>query len=186
MTALRVLVGCEFSGVVREAFRAKGHEAWSCDLLPAEDGSRWHFQCDVLNVLKNGWDVAIFHPPCTYLVTSAAWAFTDGPYHQKVKPGTLVGAARREAREESLSFVRALMDAPIPRIAIENPIGAIGTRIRKADQVIHPWQFGHDASKATCLWLKGLPMLKPTDILNLPGVGQVRVLRRLSLHDSRH
>lgn len=115
---LRVLVACEFSGVVRRAFRALGHDAWSCDLLPAKDRSPYHFHADVRPFLTDDWDLLIAHPPCTYLVTSAAWAFTDGPYHQQVQPGTLVGAARRQAREESLAFVRALLDAPIPRIAL--------------------------------------------------------------------
>lgn len=108
------------------------------------------------------WDLMIAHPPCTYLTVSAAWAFEDGPYHQQVKPGTLVGAERRQAREEALEFVRLLLGAPIPMIALENPIGAIGTRVRPADQIIQPWAFGEDASKATCLWLKNLPTLTPT------------------------
>jgi hypothetical protein len=161
VTRLRVLVGCEFSGVVRDAFRRRGHDAWSCDLLPND--SPYHFQEDVRVVVDaEPWDLAIFHPPCTYLVTSAAWAFTDGPYHQKVKPGTLVGRARRQAREASIEFVRSLLFAPIPHIALENPIGVLSSRVRKPDQVIHPYEFGHDASKGTCLWLKNLPRLKPT------------------------
>lgn len=161
-TKVRVLVACEFSGVVREAFRSRGHDAWSCDLLPAADGSPFHIQGDAIAALALGWDLLIAHPPCTYLAVSAAWAFGDGPYHQRVKPGTLVGAERRQAREDALAFVRALLDAPIPMIALENPIGCISSRIRPPDQIVHPHQFGHDASKATCLWLKGLPMLRPT------------------------
>jgi hypothetical protein len=121
-----------------------------------------HFQCDVLSILDRGWDLAIFHPPCTFLTSAAEWAFGDGPYHQKVKPGTLVGAARRQAREEALELVRALLAAPIPRIAVENPKGVISARIRKPDQTIQPHQFGEDASKATSLWLKNLPLLEPT------------------------
>lgn len=158
---MRVLVACEFSGVVRDAFIARGHDAMSCDLLPTEAPGP-HYQGDVRDILGDGWDLMIAHPPCTYLTNSAAWAFTDGPYHQKVRPGTLVGAARREAREQALAFVQTLLDAPIPRIALENPIGCIGTRIRPHDQRIQPYQFGHDASKATCLWLKNLPKLRPS------------------------
>ena len=170
---MRVLVGCEHSGVVREAFRRRGHEAWSCDLLPAENGSPYHLQCNVLYVLNPSndntyyrgpkWDLAIFHPDCTYLTASAAWAYGDGPYHQRVKPGTLVGAARRQARAEAIAFVQALAAAPIPKIAIENPIGVLSTVWRKPDQILQPYHFGHDARKATCLWLQGLPPLKATD-----------------------
>lgn len=145
---MRVLVACEFSGAVRDAFAKRGHDAWSCDLLPAETDGQ-HIQADVLTVLNDGWDLMIAHPPCTYLCSSGLhWnGRVDG---------------REELTEESLEFVRALMAAPIPRSAIENPIGCIGTRIRKADQIIQPYMFGHDASKSTCLWLKGLPKLKPT------------------------
>lgn len=144
---------------MRDAFRALGHDAWSCDLLAAPGN---HFQCDVLSILDRGWDLAIFHPPCTYLTIAAEWAYGDGPYHQKVKPGTLVGPERRKAREESIDLVRQLLAAPIPRIALENPKGAISSRIRKPDQIIQPYDFGDDASKQTCLWLKNLPKLTPT------------------------
>lgn len=157
-----VLVGCESSGVIRNAFRKAGHEAYSCDLLPSEDNSPYHFQCDVKNLLVAGWDLAIFHPDCTYLTNSAEWAYKDGPYHQKVKPDTPVGAVRRELRERALDFVRILMNAPIERIAIENPVGAISKYIRPADQYIQPYEYGHNASKKTGLWLKNLPLLKPT------------------------
>lgn len=157
---MNVLIACECSGHTREAFRALGHNAWSCDLLLSEDNSQFHLQCDVRSILDGGWDLMIAHPDCTYLTNSAAWAFTDGPYHQKVKPGTLVGQARRDAREEALAFVQLLLGAPIPRIAVENQVGAISSRIRPADQYIHPWQFGHDASKKTGLWLKNLPPLE--------------------------
>lgn len=203
---MRVLVGCEFSGTVRDAFRAEGHHAVSCDLLPSEapglhytgdirdlldgfepvqfaascdpEGDGWcrvndcdPNDCDCIGptmddveyVERNGvlmgrrldrpsWDLAIFHPPCTYLsVSGLHWN------------GRVAGRAQKT--EEALDFVRLLLDAPIPRIALENPIGCISTRIRKPSQVIQPWQFGHDASKATCLWLKNLPLLEPTDIL---------------------
>jgi hypothetical protein len=164
---VNVLVGCEFSGTVREAFRAKGHDVWSCDLLPAEDGSAFHVQGDVMAAIASRqWDMLICHPPCTFLTVSAAWAFKDGPYHQKIKEGTLVGAARREARDKAIAFARALLECGIPKIAMENPIGALSRAIRKPDCIIHPHQFGADASKATCLWLKGLPLLKPTQ--NIP------------------
>jgi len=126
--------------------------------------SLYHYQQDVLSgVLRDGWDLMIAHPPCTYLTCSAEWAYSDGPYHQQVKPDTLVGTARRKAREEAIQFVQLLMNAPIKRIAIENPIGVLSSRIRKPEQIIQPYQFGEDASKATCLWLQGLPVLKETN-----------------------
>lgn len=145
---MRVLVGCEFSGTVRDAFAKRGHDAWSCDLLPTEKPGN-HYQQDVLSVLHLGWDLAIFHPPCTYLTSS-------GLHWNKRVPG------REQKTQESLEFVRVLLAAPIPRIALENPIGRIGTAIRPADQTIQPYEYGHDASKATCLWLKNLPKLRPT------------------------
>lgn len=162
---MRVLVACERSGAVRRAFRALGHDAWSCDLKPARDGAEQHFQCDVREVLdyEPAWDALLaIGPDCTFLTNSAAWAYSDGPYHQKLKLGTLAGAARREAREEAISFVKLLWDCGIERIAIENPIGVLSTRFRKWTQIIQPHQFGDDASKGTCLWLKGLPPLVPT------------------------
>jgi hypothetical protein len=144
-----VLVACEFSGTVRRAFRERGHDAWSCDLLDAEDGSEYHLRTDVRQILDASWDLMIAHPPCAHLAVSGArW--------MKAK-GSLV--------DEALDFVRALMDAPIPKIAIENPISIISSRIRKPDQIIQPWQFGHGEVKATCLWLKGLPKLTPTNIV---------------------
>lgn len=147
---MRVLIACEFSGVVRRAFRALGHDAWSCDLLPAEDDSPHHLQCDVLEVIGGGYDMMIAHPPCTHLAVSGArW------FHEK-----------RQEQAEALDFVRALMAAPIPRIAIENPVSIISSKIRKPDQIIQPWQFGHGEIKATCLWLKGLPKLVPTKIVD--------------------
>lgn len=155
---MRVLVGCEMSGAVRRAFRNEGHDAWSCDLLPAEDGSPFHYQEDVLGVMHEGWDLGIFFPPCTYLCSSGMhW--------------TTRGFRDRKLTEDALNFVSMLLNAPIPRIALENPVGAISTRIRKPDQIIHPWQFGHAESKTTCLWLKNLPLLKATKILNKPSNG---------------
>lgn len=141
-------MACEFSGAVRDAFAARGHEAWSCDLLDAETPGH-HYKGDVRDVLGDGWDLMVAHPPCTYLASS-------GLHWNKRRP------ERALQTEDALEFVRLLLDAPIERIALENPIGCISSRIRKPDQVIQPWQFGHDASKATCLWLKGLPLLRPT------------------------
>lgn len=149
---MRVLVGCEFSGTVRSAFRSRGHDAWSCDILPADDGGP-HIQADVLSVLNDGWDLAIFHPPCTHLAVSGARHF-----HRK-----------QAEQAEALEFVRQLLDAPIPRIALENPVSVISSRIRRPDQIIQPYQFGHPESKKTCLWLKGLPPLTPTDELRHRG-----------------
>lgn len=146
---MRVLVGCEYSGRVREAFRKLGHDAFSCDLLESEDESHFHIQGDVLSLLTDGWDLAIFHPPCTHLAVSGSRWFKD-----KVKE-----------QAEALIFVQMLMDAPIHRIAIENPISVISSRIRKPDQIIQPWQFGHGETKATCLWLKNLPKLTPTNVV---------------------
>lgn len=163
---MRVLVACEYSGRVREAFRALGHDAWSCDFLPAEDNSPFHLQQDVLTVLNDEWDLMIAHPDCTYLTSAAEWCYKDNP-GKRMSPGVLFGADRRRAREEALEFVRKLMSAPIERIAIENPVGVIGTRIRKSDQIIQPYEFGDDASKATCLWLKNLSLLRQTK--RIPG-----------------
>jgi len=160
---LKVLIACEHSGRVRDAFLALGHDAVSCDLLPT-DSPGPHYQGDVRDILHDGWDLMIAHPDCTYLTCSAEWAYTDGPYHQKVKPGTLVGAARREARKKAVEFVRELDDAPIDRVAIENPIGALSQLFREPDQFIQPYEYGDSASKKTCLWLKKLPKLKPTGL----------------------
>lgn len=143
---MRVLIACESSGKVREAFRRRGHEAWSCDLLPADDGSPFHFQGDALDLLGSSWDLLIAHPPCTYLSVS-------GLHWNKRRP------ERAMKTEEALAFAQRFFDAPVPRICVENPVSCISSRIRKPDQIIQPHQFGHDASKATCLWLKGLPKL---------------------------
>ena len=149
---MKALVACESSGIVREALRAAGVDAWSCDLQTADDGSPNHIQGDVRNVLDQSWDLMIAHPECTYLCSSGMhW--------------TTRGLRDPQLTEDALAFVRLLMDAPIPRIAIENPVGAISTRIRKPDQIIQPYQFGDDASKRTCLWLKGLLKLVPTTII---------------------
>lgn len=152
---MRVLVACEFSGVVRSAFARLGHDAWSCDLEPAEDGGP-HIRGDVRTVLGDGWDLMVAHPPCTYLAVSGArwW------------PG------RRVEQAEALSFVRELLGCGVPRICLENPVGLISTAIRKPDQIIQPWQFGHPESKKTCLWLKRLPLLRPTGVLERPASGR--------------
>lgn len=158
--AVRVLVACEYSGRVRDAFIAKGHDAVSCDLLDT-DSPGPHIKGDVLSVLGDGWDLMIAHPPCTYLTISAEWAYRD-KQTKKIKPGTLIGQSRREARELAIEFVMALASAPIEKIAIENPIGVLSSRWRDPDQFIQPYEYGDDASKKTCLWLKNLPRLKPT------------------------
>jgi hypothetical protein len=134
---------------MRRAFRERGHDAWSCDLLPSEDNSKYHIQNDVLKYLNEKWDLAIFHPPCTHLAVSGARWFKN----------------KQKEQQEALKFVQYLLDAPIPKIALENPISIISTRIRKPDQIIQPWMFGHGETKATCLWLKNLPKLKPTNIV---------------------
>jgi len=142
---LNVLIACEFSGTVRDAFIRKGHAAMSCDLLPSESHGP-HYQGDIRDLLSLRWDLMIAHPPCQHLAVSGARWFRDKPQEQA----------------DALDFVRLLLDAPIPRIALENPISIISSRIRKPDQIIQPWQFGHGETKATCFWLKGLPSLTPT------------------------
>lgn len=166
---MRVLIACEFSGIVRDAFKARGHEAWSCDLLPSERPAGLgpvrggHLQGDVRQWLMpvSGvardpfgmpWDLMIAHPPCTHLAVSGARYF----------------ARKQKEQAEALGFVQALLDAPIPMIALENPVSVISSRIRKPDQIIQPWMFGHGATKATCLWLKGLPKLTPTNVISEP------------------
>ncbi len=145
---MKVLIACEFTGAVRDAFIACGHDATSCDLLPSETPGP-HIQGDVRDVLDCGWDLMIAHPPCTHLAVSGArW------FHKK----------QRE-QAEALDFVRLLLDAPIPRIALENPVGVISSRIRPPDQIIQPYMFGHEATKTTCLWLKGLPPLQSTKLV---------------------
>jgi hypothetical protein len=148
---MRVLVACEFSGLVRDAFRALGHDAFSCDLLPSEREGP-HIQGDVRAVLDAGWDLLIAHPPCTYLCSSGL--------HWNLRV-----AGRQQKTAEAIAFARELLAAPIDRIALENPIGALSREIRPPDQIIQPWQFGHPESKQTALWLKGVPDLLPTDIL---------------------
>lgn len=148
---MRVLVACEFSGVVRDAFLARGHDAMSCDLLPTESPGP-HYQGDIFDVIDDNWDLMIAHPPCTYLCSSGL--------HWNTRV-----AGRKEKTEGALEFVRMLLNADIPRICLENPIGRINTAIRKPDQYIQPYEYGHDASKRTGLWLKGLPLLTPTSYI---------------------
>jgi len=147
----KVLIACEYSGTVRDAFIALGHDAMSCDLLPT-DVEGPHYQGDVFDIINNGWDLMIAHPPCTHLAVSGARHF----------------AAKKASgvQDEALAFVQALMDAPINCIAIENPISIISSKIRKPDQIIQPWQFGHGETKSTCFWLKNLPKLIPTEIVS--------------------
>jgi hypothetical protein len=148
---IRVLVACEYSGRVRDAFLSRGHDAWSCDVIPSDADPTYHIQGDVLGILDQDWDLMVAHPPCTYLSCAGVkWWHTPG---------------RAELREAALEFVQALMDAPIPRIAIENPQGAIGSHIRKADQYIQPWEHGDPYIKKTGLWLKNLPLLVPSRIV---------------------
>ena len=148
---MRVLVACEYSGRVRDAFIKRGHDAMSCDLLPTEAPGP-HYQGDVRDIIRTGWDLMICHPPCTHLAVSGARHF----------------AAKKASgvQDEALDFVRFLLDAPITHIALENPVSIISSRIRKPDQIIQPWQFGHGETKATCLWLKNLMPLRPTDIVD--------------------
>jgi hypothetical protein len=190
---MNVLIGCEESGALRDAFHAVGCNSWSCDTKSGRGQTlgnwypdhyppghrlhdmRQHHQVDILELFSGRvahcmalegqglrWDLMIAHPPCTFFSVSGAWAFKDGPYHQKVKPGTKTGANRRQAQREALEFVLALWNAPADRICIENPVGMLSTLWRKPDQIIQPYQFGDNASKATCLWLKNLPQLRPT------------------------
>jgi len=145
---MKVLVACEFSGRVRDAFLDKGHDAISCDFLPTEEGGP-HYEGDVRDIIDNGWDMMIAHPPCTHLAVSGARWFKD----------------KQEEQREALDFVRLLLNAPIEKIALENPISIISTRVCKPTQIIQPWMFGHGETKATCFWLKNLPKLEPTDIV---------------------
>lgn len=153
---MRVLVACEFSGTVRDAFARRGHEAWSCDLLPTEcdllpsERLGHHYQGDVRDLLDQQWDLMIGHPPCTFLAVSGARHFARRPREQAA----------------ALEFVRLLMSVDVPRQAIENPVSVISTAIRPPDQIIQPWQFGHGETKATCLWLRGLPPLRPTHVVD--------------------
>lgn len=172
-----ILVGCEESQEVTKALRALGHEAYSCDLQKCSGSHpEWHLKMDVFDAIRGGylktqsgntiyidkWDMGIFFPDCTFLTCSAEWAYKEPPYHQKLKPGTLTGKERIQARKKAASFFMALYNCKIPKIAIETPVGVMSTIFRKPDQIIHPYNFGDNASKATCLWLKNLPRLNAT------------------------
>jgi hypothetical protein len=164
MKKLRILVGCEESQAVTIELRKLGHEAYSCDLLSCSGGyPEWHYQEDIFQVIKQGnWDMMIGFPPCTYLTVSANKWYKD---QEPRKSGVLVGLDRRNAREDAIKFFIDLYSCDIPFIALENPIGVISSRFNKPDQVLQPWMFGHGETKATCLWLRGLPKLIPTDIV---------------------
>ncbi len=162
---MKVLVACEFSGIVRDAFTKMGHDAWSCDLLPSETEGK-HYQGDVLDILGDGWDLMIAHPPCTHLSKAGAWCWKF----------------KEKEQAEALEFIQILMDATVYKIAIENPVGKISTAIKKPNQIIHPYMFGDPWMKQTCLWLKGLPNLIPTTQVKPVGnwvkPGNVRPHRR--------
>ena len=156
---MKVLIACEESQAITKQFRKLGHEAYSCDLLSCSGGyPEWHYKQDVFQVINKGWDLMIAHPPCTYLALSGnRWLYNkDGSKNEQ----------RYKNQKEALDFVRALMSAPIKRIAIENPLSVISSKIRKPEQIVQPWMFGDKAQKSTCLWLKNLPLLKPTDIVD--------------------
>jgi hypothetical protein len=168
---MKIVVACEYSGRVRRAFEKLGHYVWSADFEPSEDDSAHHYQGDCFDIIGHGWDLLIAHPPCTYLTSAAAWALKDPDYikypgigyHQKISADTLTGEARRNAQSDAVAFVERLLSCGIPKIAIENPVGNLSRFIGKPSQIIHPYMFGDDASKQTCLWLKNLPMLQPTE-----------------------
>ena len=148
---MRVLIACEFSGTVRDAFITRGHDAVSCD-LEATDIPGPHYQGDMFDIINDGWDLMIAHPPCTHLAVSGARHF-----EKKRSDGR---------QQQGIDFFLKVVNAPIPMIAVENPIGIMSSIYRKPDQIIQPWQYGHKTTKATCLWLKGLPLLKPTNIVD--------------------
>ena len=165
---MKVLVACEYSGIVRDAFIKKGHESISCDLLPSESNLGKHYKGNVKDILDDGWDMMIAHPPCTYLAVSGArWFYHPEdkhlPYEER-RPHPL-HPNRKQLQEEALDFIKLLMKSPIEKIAIENPVGVISTKIRKPEQIIQPYMFGHSESKKTCLWLKNLQPLQPTNIV---------------------
>lgn len=172
-----ILVGCEESQEVTKTFRARGFQAFSCDLQECSGGHpEWHIQGGVIQAIRGGyielenkevlsvskWHAGIFFPDCTFLTCSAEWAYSDGPYHQKTKPGTLVGSERREARKRATQFFMMLYNSGIPNVGMENPVGVISSLFKKPDQVIQPYQFNEDASKGTCIWIKSFPVLKHT------------------------
>lgn len=173
---MRVLVACEYSGTVREAFASRGHDAWSCDILPTEIPGN-HIQGDVVPLLKEKWDLLIAHPPCTYLsVSGARWFYhpEDGHLPTSERRPHPKYPNRRKDQQDAIEFFMLFANCSIPKIAIENPIGVISSKWRKPDQIIEPWQFGDEASKKTCLWLKGLPKLTHTNVV---GKGKMQVTK---------
>ena len=166
---MNVLVACEFSGIVRDAFRARGHDAWSCDLLPCEADPAYHIQGDVLKILEDNWDLMIAHPPCTHLAASGARWFKE-----KIADGR---------QQSGIDFFMEFVTAAVPMVAIENPIGIMSTRYRKPDQIIQPFWFGHEVQKSTCLWLFDLPKLKPTKMVDR---GMIYVDPRGQKHGGEH
>ena len=172
---MRILVACEFSGTVRDAFRQRGHDAVSCDLLPSDKPGP-HLRGDVLDHLDDGWDLMIAHPPCTFL-TVAANKWMNPEYRHRFP-------RRPQQREEAVQFFMELINAPILKIAVENPIGVMSTRYRKPDQIVQPYQYGHTDRKPTCLWLKGLPLLMPTEIIR-PNIKRNRNGNTASVHHDR-
>lgn len=167
---MKVLIGCEFSGIVREAFRAKGHDAWSCDILSAEDNSPFHYQQDVLTLLDKNWDLGIFHPPCTYLTNAGVRHLHENVSSKNGVKAKIHGRARRIEMEKACIFFNKLTQANINKICIENPIPHKYAKSYIGDytQIVQPWQFGEKQSKAVCLWLIGLPKLKPTSMVGPP------------------
>ena len=166
---MKILIACEYSGVVRDAFRKLGHDAWSCDLLPCDVDPTYHYQCDVFDVIDKGWDMMIAHPPCTYLcVSGASWFYNPADKHLPVglRRSHPKYPNRRFDQEQAYEFFMKLARANIPKIAVENSVGIVSRLWRKPDQIIQPWQFGDEASKSTCLWLKNLPLLTPTKIVS--------------------
>jgi hypothetical protein len=157
---MKIIIACERSGVVRDEFIRLGHDAMSCDLHPT-DSEGPHYQGDIMDIINDGFDMMLAFPDCTYLTGSAEWAYGDGPYHQKIKEGTLVGADRRRARVEAVEFAKALYHSNIPLVGMENPVGHL-SQWKEPDQYVQPYEYGDDASKKTCLWLKGLRPLSPT------------------------
>lgn len=165
MKKLKVLVGCEYSGTVRDAFIAQGHDAMSCDLLPSDAGDP-HYQGDIFDIIDDGWDLAIFHPPCTFLTNAGVRWLHEHVASRNGKKPTISGKARWAEMEKGAEFFKRLLESDIPRIAVENPIPhkyAVQRIGRKYDQIVQPWMFGHTERKATCFWLKGLPKLVPTN-----------------------
>ena len=162
---MRVLIACEFSGTVRDAFTKAGHDAWSCDLEPSDTPGN-HYQGNVLAIMNEGWDLMIAHPPCTHLAVSGARHFA-----KKIADGR---------QQEGIDFFMALANSKIPRYAIENPIGIMSSKYRKPDQIVNPWEYGHSVTKATCLWLKNLPKLVPTNVVDKGNIWVAKSGKRMS------